>query len=77
VEYCTWHVSPCLWLDDVSMTSSALLSVILIASNFASFIAKTLLLVWQTDIVKFLLTIWQTVVAKFYWRFGNILIAKQ
>jgi hypothetical protein len=50
-------VSPCLQLDDVSMTSPALLSIVLIASNFASNIAKSLLLVWQKDIAKFLLTI--------------------
>jgi hypothetical protein len=49
------------------MTSSALLSIILIASNFASFIAKWLLVVWQTDIAKFLLTIRQFYVAKFMW----------
>jgi hypothetical protein len=45
------------WLDDVSMTSPALLSVILIVSNFADNIAKLLLLVRQTDIAKFLMTI--------------------
>jgi hypothetical protein len=39
------------------MMSPALLSVILIASDFASNIAKSLLGVWQTDITKFLLTI--------------------
>jgi hypothetical protein len=47
------------------MTSPALLSVILIASNFASNIAKSLLGVPQTDIAKFLLMIWQSNVAKF------------
>ncbi len=45
--------------------SPALLSVILIASDFASNIAKSLLGVWQTDITKFLLTIWWSNVAKF------------
>jgi hypothetical protein len=50
-------VSPCLWLDDVSMTSPALLSIVLIASNFALLIAKSLLVVQQTDIAKFSLTI--------------------
>jgi hypothetical protein len=39
------------------MTSPALLSVVLIASSFASLIAKSLLVVWQKDIAKFLLTI--------------------
>jgi hypothetical protein len=47
------------------MTSPALLSVILIASNFASNIAYSLLRVRQTDIAKFLLTICQSNVAKF------------
>jgi hypothetical protein len=70
-------LSPCLWLDDVSKTSPALLSVVLIASLFASFIAKSLLLVRQTDIAKFLLTMCQSNVAKLYWQFGDILIAKQ
>jgi hypothetical protein len=59
------------------MTSPALLSVMLIASNFAYFIAKSLLLVWRKDIAEFSLTIWQSIVAKLYWQFGNILIAKQ
>ena len=45
--------------------SPASLSVVLIASDFTSFIAKTLLLVRQTDIAKFLLTICQSNVAKF------------
>jgi hypothetical protein len=59
------------------MTSPALLSVALIASNFASNITKLLLLVRQKDIAKFSLTIWQSIVAKLYWWFGDILIAKQ
>jgi hypothetical protein len=45
--------------------SPALLSVILIASNFASNIAKLLLGVWRADIAKFLLTISQSNVTKF------------
>ncbi len=45
--------------------SPALLSAILIASDFASNIAKSLLGVRQTDIAKFLLTIWQSNVALF------------
>jgi hypothetical protein len=45
------------------MVSPALLSVILIASVFASFIAESLLLIRQTDIAKFLLTIWRSNVA--------------
>jgi hypothetical protein len=48
---------PCLWLDDVSMMSPALLSIILIASHFASYIAKSLLVVRRKDIAKYLLTI--------------------
>jgi hypothetical protein len=59
------------------MTSPALLSIVLIASNFASLIAKSLLVIGQKDIAKFLLTIWQSNVAKLYWQFGNIRIAKQ
>jgi hypothetical protein len=59
------------------MTSPALLSIALIASDFASNIAKSLLLVRQKDINKFLLTIWRSIVAKLYWQFCNILIAKQ
>jgi hypothetical protein len=47
------------------MMSPALLSVALIASNFASNIAKSSLVVWQKDIAKLLLTIWQSNVAKF------------
>jgi hypothetical protein len=47
------------------MTSPASLSVILIASNFASNIAKSLLGVRRTDIPKFSLTIWRSNVAKF------------
>jgi hypothetical protein len=39
------------------MMTPEVLSVILIISNFASFIAKLLLLVWQTDIAKFSLMI--------------------
>jgi hypothetical protein len=39
------------------MTSPALLSVVLIASNFTSLIAKSLLVVGQKDIAKFLLMI--------------------
>jgi hypothetical protein len=39
------------------MMSPALLSIILIASEFASFMAKSLLLVRQKDIAKLLLTI--------------------
>jgi hypothetical protein len=59
------------------MTSSALLSIILIASDFALLTAKSSLLVRRTDIARFLLTIWQSIVAKLYWQFGNNLIAKQ
>jgi hypothetical protein len=59
------------------MTSPALLRVVLIASNFASLIAKSLLVVRQKDIAKFLLTIGRSNVAKLYWQFGDILIAKQ
>ncbi len=45
--------------------SPALLSIILIASDFASNIAKSLLGVRQTDIAIFSLMIWQSNVAKF------------
>ncbi len=47
------------------MTSPASISVILIASNFASNIAKSLLGVRRADIANLLLTIWQSNVAKF------------
>jgi hypothetical protein len=50
-------VSPHLWLDDGITMSPASLSVILIASDFASLIAKSSLVVRQTDIAKYLLTI--------------------
>jgi hypothetical protein len=59
------------------MTSPALLSVILIISNVASSIAKSLLVVQQTDITKFLLTIWQSTVAKFMLAIWRHPIAKQ
>ncbi len=52
------------------MLSPALLSIILIASNFASNIAKLLLGVRQTDIAKFLMTTWWSNVAKF--KFCNL-----
>jgi hypothetical protein len=44
--------------------SPVLLSIILIASNFAPNITKSLLGVRQTDIAKFLLTIWRSNVTK-------------
>jgi hypothetical protein len=47
------------------MMSPASLSVILIASDFASNIAKSSLGVRQADVAEFLLTIWQSNVAKF------------
>jgi hypothetical protein len=55
------------------MTSPALLSIILIVSNFASFIAKSSLVIRRTDIAKFLLTIWQSNVDKF--TFCNLAIS--
>ena len=57
--------------------SPALLSIILIASNFASNISKSSPLVRQTGIAKFLLTIWQSYVAKFMWAIWCDPIAKQ
>jgi hypothetical protein len=59
------------------MTSPALLSIILIVSNFASYIAKSLLVIRQTDIAKFLLTIWQSNIAKFTLAIWGHPIAKQ
>ncbi len=48
-------------------------SIILIASNLASFIAKSLLVIWRTDIAKYSLTICQSNVAKFTLTIWNIL----
>ncbi len=48
-------------------------SVILIASDLASFIAKSLLVIRRTDIAKLLLTICQSDVAKFTLRLEDIL----
>ncbi len=59
------------------MTSPASLSIVSIASNFATYIAKLLLVVRQTDIAKFLLTIWRSIVAKLLWAVWQHPIAKQ
>jgi hypothetical protein len=52
-------------------------SIILIASDLASFIAKSLLVIRQTDIAKLLLTICQSNVAKFTLAIWQHPIAKQ
>jgi hypothetical protein len=52
-------------------------SIILIASDLASFIAKSLLVIQQTDIAKLLLTICQSNVAKFMLAIWRHPIAKQ
>jgi hypothetical protein len=59
------------------MTSLALLSIILIVSNFAFPIAKFLLVIRQTDIAKFLLMIQQSNVAKLRLAIWGHPIAKQ
>jgi hypothetical protein len=52
-------------------------SVILIASDLASFIAKSLLVIQRKDIAKLLLTICQSNVATFALAIGQHPIAKQ
>ncbi len=49
------------------MTSPALLSVVFIASNFASLIAKLLLVVQWTDIAKYSLMVQKSYFSKFMW----------
>jgi hypothetical protein len=52
-------------------------SIILIASDLASFIAKSLLVIWRIDIAKYSLMISQSTVAKFMLAIWGHPIAKQ